>query len=316
MTSNITAHNNKLDSSILPPVLIVEFLLGLPGNAMALWVFRKNMKSWRVNVMFLFNLVLSDVLLLLSLPFRIDNYLRNETWIFGDAWCRINLFMLAVNRSASIAFMTAVAFDRYFKVVHPHHVINYMNLKQGTCVSCFIWGVVIALRTPLLANNLLSNTSHCRSFGHEKLSLGICLHYAVFIFEFFVSLIFLIFCSVSIACKLRSRRMDKGKRGQRAIRTVLVIIGVFIFCFFPSVATGLFGLHLKSLGKDVSNPDHLFSQWFQTSLAFTYLNSALDPVIYCFSSSVFFNYLKRTLNRIGFLQLELNRRGCMQNGND
>ncbi|XP_055027058.1 hydroxycarboxylic acid receptor 2 [Misgurnus anguillicaudatus] len=315
MTSNNTTHHIKLDSSILPPVLIVEFLLGLPGNAMALWVFGKKMKSWRVNVMFLFNLVLSDVLLILGLPFRIDSYLRDETWIFGDAWCRINLFMLAVNRSASIAFMTAVAFDRYFKVVHPHHVINHMNLKQATLIACFIWGVVIGLRTPLLANNLLSNTSHCRSFS-ESPSLGIRLHYAVFIFEFFVPLILLVFCSVRIACILHSRRMDKGKRGQKAIRTVLIIVGVFIFCFSPSVATVFIGLYLKSLGKDVSNPENLMSQWFQISLAFTYLNSALDPVIYCFSSSIFRNALKRTINRTGFLQLQLSRRDSMQSGND
>ncbi|XP_065153415.1 hydroxycarboxylic acid receptor 2-like [Paramisgurnus dabryanus] len=291
MTSNITAHK-KLDTSVLPPVLIVEFLLGLPGNIMALWVFAKNMNSWRVNVMFLFNLVLSDVLLLLSLPLRIDNYLRDDTWIFGDAWCRINLFMLAVNRSASIAFMTAVAFDRYFKVVHPHHVINFITLKQAAWIACFIWGVVIALRTPLLANNLLSNTSVCRSFGYEKPSLGIRLHYAVFIFEFFVPLILLVFCSVRIACKLRSLRMNKGKKGKKAIRIVLVIVGVFICCFFPTVATGLYGLYLKSIGKNVISQEKPFSQWFQTSLAFTYLNSALDPVIYCFSSSIFFNYLK------------------------
>ncbi|XP_056616652.1 hydroxycarboxylic acid receptor 2-like [Triplophysa dalaica] len=319
MTPNGTERHCNLTRNqitfVLPPVVIIEMLLGLPGNIMALYVFCKDMPSWGTNVTFLFNLILSDFLLLLSLPFRIDNYLRDETWIFGDAWCRINLFMLAVNRSASIAFMTAVAFDRYFKVVHPHHKINYMTLKQAAGVACLIWAVVIALRIPLLANNLLktdTNNSHCRSFtGDKDLSPGMLLHHGVFIIEFFVPLLLLIFCSGRITCALRSRQLDKGKRGQRAIRTVLVIVGVFILCFSPSIATMLTLLILESLGEKYCNAFKLTAQMFSLSIAFTYLNSALDPVIYCFSSSLFCNHLKKTLNRTGLVKQQLNRQGSM-----
>ncbi|XP_051773003.1 hydroxycarboxylic acid receptor 2-like [Ctenopharyngodon idella] len=325
MTSNITAHHcgtstQNLVASVLPPLLIIELLLGLPGNILALSVFSKNFKSWRANVMFLFNLVLSDFLLLVSLPFRIDNFIRGEKWVFGDAWCRVNLFMLSVNRSGSIAFMTAVAIDRYFKVVHPHHKINHISTKLAAGVACLIWSVVISLRIPLLANNLLrveNNVSLCRSFSnYEKPPLGIRLHYAVFISEFFVPLVLLVFCSVRIACILRSRQMDKDKRGQRAIRTVLVIVGVFVFCFFPSIATGLTTLYFKSLGEEYCKAYSLTSQLFSMSIAFTYLNSALDPVIYCFSSSIFRNYLKRAINQTGLTKLQMSRRDSMPSGSD
>lgn len=325
MTSNITAHHcgtstQNLVASVLPPLLIIELLLGLPGNVLALSVFSKNLKSWRANVMFLFNLVLSDFLLLMSLPLRIDNFIRGEKWIHGDSWCRVNLFMLSVNRSASIAFMTAVAVDRYFKVVHPHHKINHISTKQAAGVACLIWSVVISLRIPLLTNNLLSvknNVSLCRSFSnYEKPSLGIRLHYAVFILEFFVPLLLLVFCSVRIAYILRSRQMDKDKRGQRAIRTVLVIVGVFFLCFFPSIGTGLTALHFKNLGEEYCKAYNLTSQLFSMSIAFTYLNSALDPVIYCFSSSIFRNYLKRVINQSGLKKLQMSRRDSMPSGSD
>lgn len=325
MTPNATAHHcgrstQNLVASVLPPLLIIELLLGLPGNLLALSVFSKNLKSLRANVMFLFNLVLSDFLLLVSLPFRIDNFIRGEKWIFGDTWCRANLFMLSVNRSASIAFMTAVAVDRYFKVVHPHHKMNHISTKQAAGVACFIWGVVISLRIPLLANSLLSlenNVSLCRSFSnYEKTPPGIQLHNAVFILEFFVPLILLVFCSVRIACILRSRQMDKDKRGQRAIRTVLVIVGVFVLCFFPSIGTGLTALYFSKLGDKYCKAYNLISQLFSMSIAFTYLNSVLDPVIYCFSSSVFRNYLKKAVNQTGFMKLQMSRRDSMPTGSD
>lgn len=325
MRPNISSHHcgtssQKLVASVLPPVLIIELLLGLPGNVLALSVFSKNFKSWRANVTFLFNLVLSDFMLLVSLPLRIDNFIRGEKWIFGDTWCRINLFMLSVNRSASIAFMTAVAVDRYFKVVHPHHKINHVSTKKVAGIACLIWTVVISLRIPLLTNTLLTvekNVSLCRSFSnYENPPLRIHLHYALFIFEFFMPLLLLVFCSVRIACVLCSRQIDKDKRGQRAIRTVLVIVGVFVLCFFPSIGTGLMVLYFKKLGNMYCNAYNLTSQLFSVSIAFTYLNSALDPVIYCFSSSVFRNYLKRAINRTGIMQLQMSRRGSMPSGSD
>ncbi len=312
------ASAQNLVASVLPAILIIELLLGLPGNVMALFVFSKTLRTWRANVMFLFNLVLSDFLLLISLPFRIDNFMRGESWIFGDAWCRINLFMLSVNRSASIAFMTAVAVDRYFKVAHPHHKINYISTKQAAGIACFIWAVVISLRIPLLANNLLDKKSNfCRSFSnYEKPTLGIQLHNGVFILEFFLPLLLLVFCSVRIACILRTRQMDKDKKGKRAIRTVLVIVGVFVLCFFPSIGTGLTALYLKKLGDAYCDAYKFTSQLFSMSIAFTYLNSALDPVIYCFSSSIFRNYLKSVVNRTGIMELQMSRRGSMPSGSD
>ncbi|XP_036429301.1 hydroxycarboxylic acid receptor 3-like [Colossoma macropomum] len=302
-----------LVASILHPVLIVELLLGLPGNLMALWVFCRHLQSWTPNVVFLLNLVLADFLLLVSLPFRIIYLQKGEDWVFGDAWCRINLFMLAVNRSASIGFMTAVAVDRYFKVVHPHHTVNFISSQQAAGIACFIWAVVVSLRFPLLlTNSLLSkknNVSICRSFrSYKQPPLGIWLHFMVYIGEFFLLLVVLVFCSVRIICSLRHRQMNK-KKVKRAICTVLVIAGVFLTCFFPSIATGLTVLYLKKLGNEYCRAYRLCSELFGLSIGFTYLNSALDPLIYCFSSSMFRNEVKRAINWFGLVELQLSHHG-------
>lgn len=105
----------QLEGLILPPVLIVDVILGLLGNVVALWIFCFKLKSWNPNNLFLFNLVIADFLALVSLPLRIDALLRRQ-WLFGDVMCRINLFLMFSNRSASIALMTVVAVYRYFKV--------------------------------------------------------------------------------------------------------------------------------------------------------------------------------------------------------
>lgn len=289
--------------SVLPPVLIVEMIVGLPGNIVALWIFCFQLKVWKPHTMFLFNLVLADSLLLISVPFRIDNILRGEKWVFGGAWCRINLFMLAVNRSASIGFMSAVAVDRYFKVVHPHHRINHMTSTQAGYMAGLVWMVVMALRTPLLATNLLhrsGNTYLCRSFNsYDELPPTIMVHYVVYIGEFFLPLLLLLFCSVQIACVLRQRQNSRQKMVRRAILTVAVIIAVFIICFMPGIVTGLCAIFIKIFDPQNCMAYKVITELFHLSIGFTYLNSALDPIIYCFSSSMFREILiKRSLRRL------------------
>lgn len=105
----------QLEGLILPPILMVDVGLGLLGNVVALWIFCFKLKSWNPNSLFLFNLVIADFLALVSLPLRIDALLR-RSWLFGDVMCRLNLFLMFSNRSASIALMTVVAIYRYFKV--------------------------------------------------------------------------------------------------------------------------------------------------------------------------------------------------------
>ncbi|KAL7877520.1 hypothetical protein SRHO_G00041630 [Serrasalmus rhombeus] len=317
MQTNSTHHCGQsiqhLVASVLPPVLIIELLLGLPGNLMAVWVFMRHLQYWKLHIVFLLNLVLADFLLLVSLPFRIDYLQKGEDWVFGDAWCRINLFMLSVNRSASIGFMTAVAVDRFFKVVHPHCKMNFISSQQAAGIACFIWAVVISLRIPLLlADDLLwkaNNISLCRSFNsYENPSLGIWIHYIVYIGEFFFPLVLLIFCSIRIACTLRCSQIDK-KKVRRATRTVLVIVGVFIICFFPGIATGLTGLYLKKMGSEYCHAYKLLGELFSLSIGFTYLYSALDPLIYCFSSSMFRNEVKKAINWFGLVELHLSHHG-------
>ncbi|XP_036397137.1 hydroxycarboxylic acid receptor 2-like [Megalops cyprinoides] len=315
MSNNSTHHclaPQGLVATALPPILIIEFLLGLPGNAMALWVFCCHPQAWRPNTVYLLNLVLADFLLLSGLPLRIDNLLRGENWVHGDALCRLNLFMLAVNRSASIAFMTAVAVDRYLKVAHPHHRVNRMSSRRAGAAAGVVWSAVVLLRAPLLAEPLLwrhGDRMLCRSFSsYRKTSAVLQLHYGVYVAEFFLPLPVLVFCAAGINRVLRRRRLDRERKVRRAMWSVVVIATVFGVCFLPGVATGLTALLVQKLLPHDCDSLLLVGQIFSLSIGFTYLNSTLDPVLYCFSSSAFRNTLLSAAGRLGVLRHWANRK--------
>lgn len=307
-----------LVATVVPPVMIIEFLLGLPGNVMALWIFCCRLPAWKSNTVYLINLMVADFLLLAAMPLRIDTLLRGENWIFGDTLCCINLFLLAVNRSASISFMTILAVDRYFKVVHPHHQANRMTARQAGLLAGAVWAAVVLVRIPLLSNRLLwnnGNQSFCRSFASSwALLAGMWLHYVMYLAEFFLPFLLLVFCAARITCTLRLRGLDRAWQVRRAVQAVQVIVAVFTLCFLPGVATYLAALLIQWLRPQDCEVFLLAGELFSLSLGFTYLNSALDPLIYCFSSSTFRNSLSTSINAVGLFGLHIGRRDSTTSG--
>ncbi|XP_049614661.1 oxoeicosanoid receptor 1-like isoform X2 [Syngnathus scovelli] len=211
----------QLEGIILPPVLTLDVVLGLLGNAVALWVFCFRLKRWNANTVFLVNLVAADYLALVSLPLRIHALLAGR-WVFGDVACRLNLFLMFSNRTASIALMTVIAFYRYAKVVHPLGRLTRLSKRQAGVLALLVWLLVSAPRLPMLAYDHVKRgrgAPQCFFFtSYQEASRGImilvAMHHALTVLEFVVALALLLFCWVRIRRSLTSHRQmgDGGKR--------------------------------------------------------------------------------------------------------
>lgn len=295
---NCCVFRDDFIAKVLPPVVGLEFVFGLLGNGLALWIFCFHLKSWKSSRIFLFNLAVADFLLIICLPFLTDNYVRKWDWRFGDIPCRIMLFMLAMNRQGSIIFLTVVAVDRYFRVVHPHHALNKISNRTAAIISCLLWGLTIGLTVHLLNKTMLikkhdsylcSSFSICNTFRW---------HDAMFLLEFFLPLGIILFCSARIVWSLRQRQMDRHVKIKRAINFVMVVAIVFIICFLPSVAVRIriFWL-LRTAGTENCDIYRSVDLAFYITLSFTYMNSMLDPLVYYFSSPSFPNFLSTLIIR-------------------
>uniref|UniRef100_A0A672FYD5 G-protein coupled receptors family 1 profile domain-containing protein n=1 Tax=Salarias fasciatus TaxID=181472 RepID=A0A672FYD5_SALFA len=294
----------QLEGVILPPVLTVDVVLGLLGNVLALWIFCWKLPSWSPNSLLLFQLVAADFLALLSLPLRIHALLAGH-WVFGDAMCRLNLFLMFTNRSASIALMTVVAIYRYFKVVHPHHRLNRMTKRQAGWVSAAVWLLVVAPRAPMLAYSHIKgsgNGTQCFFFTSYKESSRALLalvatHRLLTVLEFVFPFALLLFCSLRIAGFLRRRQMGKPDKVRKAIRVCVVIIAVFLVCFLPTTATTVGLWAVRSFRPWDCAAFYTLTQLTIVSFGLNFLNSALDPLVYVFSSSTFRKALVSSLPR-------------------
>ncbi|CAK6440204.1 unnamed protein product [Pipistrellus nathusii] len=274
-------------AQVMPPLLILFFVLGALGNGLALCGFCFSLKTWKPSTIYLFNLAVADFLLMVCLPFRTDYYRRDRHWAFGDAPCRLVLFMLALNRAGSIVFLTVVAVDRYFKVVHPHHAANAVSKRAAAGLALGLWGAVLLGTLHLLTEDHRCTAPggppapSCESFIMESANGW---HDIMFQLEFFLPLGAILFCSGRVVWSLRRRRrLARQARLRRATRFIAVVAAVFVTCYLPSVAARLY--FLCTVPASACHP--AVHAALHVALSLTYMNSVLDPLVYCFSSPAF-----------------------------
>ncbi|XP_015221510.2 hydroxycarboxylic acid receptor 2-like [Lepisosteus oculatus] len=295
---NCTLTNNWLPL-VLKPTLFIEFIIGCVGNGLALWMFCYRMKPWKPSTVYLINLALADLLLIFCLPFRGHYYVKDIDWIFGDPGCRLMLFMVALNRAGSILFLTVIALDRFFRVVYPHHPINMASVRGTVKVSCFTWGLTLALTSYLVFEQKATernNKTLCESFVLNAELVGTHLwHNVFFIGEFIIPGIVILFCTVSISGQLKTRGMENNEKIKRAVVAVRAVSVVFVFCFLPSSLSLIAVMIVKSARH--CQAYQILAQVFYSSLALTYFNSMLDPLVFYFSSPTFRTALKDVFTR-------------------
>lgn len=298
---NCCAFEAPILDQALPPILFLEFILGLMGNLMALWMFIFHMDTWKPNYVYLTHLAVADSVVLFCLPFRADYYRRGKDWIYGDIPCRILLFLFASNRAAGIFFLTAVAVDRYLKIVHPLHCINRMGLGYALWVSLGLWGLIFLCTGYIFASPHFfyrNNRTQCESFnicmGFSPLSTW---HNTFYVVQFFLPMAIVTFCTVCITWQLKSKTVDTGGKIKRAVHFVLAVALIFVTCFFPSTVSRIAVWILKAW-YDECRHFREANLAFYTSVCFTYFNSVLNPFVYYFSSPAFSGSFHKLLNKL------------------
>lgn len=173
-------------------------------------------------------------------------------------------------------------------------------------VSLFVWMLVIGPRVPMLAYNHIKGSgtnTQCFFFTSYKeasraIVILVGMHRILTVLEFIVPLAMLLFCSVRIFRFLRRRQMGKPQKVRKAMQVCVAIVAVFMVCFLPTTVTTIGVWIIRSYRPGDCASFYTFTQLTIVSLGLNFLNSALDPIIYVFSSSTFRRALYSSLRRI------------------
>lgn len=170
-----------------------------------------------------------------------------------------------------------------------------MTKHHAALVSLFVWMLVIAPRIPMLAYSHIKvsgNTTQCFFFTSYKeasraIIILVAMHRILTVLEFLVPMAMLLFCSVRISKFLREQQLGNPQKVRKAMRVCVAIVAVFMLCFFPTTLTTIGVWAVRSYRPWDCQAFYTFTQINIVSLGLNFLNSALDPIIYVFSSTMF-----------------------------
>ncbi|XP_040217146.1 C3a anaphylatoxin chemotactic receptor-like [Rana temporaria] len=249
-------------------VFSLTTLLGVPGNALVLWVTGVKMK-WTMTTIWFWNLAVADIICCLSLPFVIVQYFY-PYWPYGPVLCRVIPFFAPLNMFTSVFILVAISIDRCILVVQPIWARNHRGVRMTwmTCLAIWTLSFVMCLPKFLYTNFTTSNNlTLCNPEKHMRETTT----YIIMVFGFLLPFLIISACYISVAFILHNRRFEDV--GNKIIRVSLGIVVAFFITWAPYHIMGVVLLYTE-------NEVVLILDMFSQSLAM--FNSCINPILYVF----------------------------------
>ncbi|XP_006901612.1 PREDICTED: succinate receptor 1 [Elephantulus edwardii] len=264
----------------------IEFILGILGNTVVVFGYLFCLKNWNSSNVYLFNLSISDLAFLCTLPMLIRSY-ANEDWLYGRVLCISNRYVLHANLYTSILFLTFISIDRYLLMKHPFRQHLLQKKEFAIFISLAIWVLVTLQLLPMLnfINSFkLDNRTYCRDYassGDPKQSLifSLCLTFTGFLIP--LSMMGFFYFKIAHFLKQRRRQLTTAMPLERPLNLVTMAVMIFLVLFTPyhimrnvRIASRLESWNLSHCTKVIIHALYIVTR----PLAF--LNSAINPVFY------------------------------------
>ncbi|XP_068613390.1 succinate receptor 1-like [Brachionichthys hirsutus] len=240
MGLNCTEIADVLKNYFLPPVYGIEFCIGFPGNLLVVFGYIFCLPQWQSCNIYLFNLAVSDLIFLCTLPRLSYLYANNQSETSAFA-CIANRYILHVNLYSSILFMVWLSMDRFLLIRHPtrnHYLLRPRTALKVTGLSWLVVNVEVAPMIALMLQDLQSrNGKLCKDFASLKgdidtlgYSLGLTLT------GYVLPLLGLCSFSYQIAHLLRAQERCLQRRTasfKRPLRVVASAAAMFLVLYTP-----------------------------------------------------------------------------------
>ncbi|XP_012291605.1 P2Y purinoceptor 11 [Aotus nancymaae] len=143
---------STFQGDFLWPILVVEFLVAVASNGLALYRFStQEQRPWHPTVVFSAQLAVSDLLCALTLPPLAAYLYPPKHWRYGEAMCRLESFLFTCNLLGSVIFITCISLNRYMGIVHPFFTRSYLRPKHAWAMSATGWVLAALLAAPTLS---------------------------------------------------------------------------------------------------------------------------------------------------------------------
>ncbi|XP_053246265.1 P2Y purinoceptor 12 [Podarcis raffonei] len=278
---------NRMNQVLFPLLYTFIFLVGIIMNGLAMGVFFQ-ISSKSNFIIFLKNTVISDILMILTFPFKILSDANLVSWELRGFVCKVTQVIFYFTMYISIIFLGLITIDRYLKTARPFKSPSTRNLSGAKILSAVIWIFMFSLSLPnMILTDKKPTRENVKKCADLKSDFGLLWHEIVNYvcqFIFWINLVIIVVCYTLITKELYKSYQRTRRTGQANKKTVnikvFIIIGVFFICFVP--------FHFARIPYTLSQTRDVFRCSTQNTLYYikestlwlTSLNACLDPFIY------------------------------------
>ncbi|XP_014425446.1 P2Y purinoceptor 14 [Pelodiscus sinensis] len=302
-SGNNCTYSSVITTRVLPVAYLFIFIGGILLNGIAAWIFL-HIPSKKSIVVYLKNIVVADLLMSLTFPFKILSDSEIGLSQLNAFVCRYSAVIFYLNMYIGITFFGLIGFDRYYKIVKPLLTSSVHTVYFSKIISVITWALLMFLALPniILTNqNATENTT--KNCVTRKSPLGVQWHKAssyicvgIFWTVFLLLIIFYSAISRKIYHSYRKFRRNSTLTREKINRNIFSIMFVFIICFVP--------YHLCRIPYTLSQTGSKFPCQSRKNLFYAkeftqFLSAAnvcLDPIIYLFLCKLFREKLYQKLH--------------------
>ena len=209
-----------------------------------------------------------------------------QRWVFGCNWCIASSTLGIFFSSSSINHLCLISIERCITIRHPYQAKNWITKRNVAMAIILVWIVSLLMSMlPFFGVGLVRFHSYllnCEVYLEDDPKLGLLLGGMYFAIPFMVMLIVygLILSTVRSQAKLmctysvgsrEEKQKQKFKTEIKAMKTVLVVVGIFFLLWSPYFCTSAI---------EPFQPEMIPPWWKRLNFTLVYLNSCCNWIVY------------------------------------
>ncbi|XP_057563618.1 motilin receptor [Hippopotamus amphibius kiboko] len=124
------------------------FAVGVSGNVVTVLLIGRHRDMRTTSNLYLGSMAVSDLLILLGLPFDLYRLWRSRPWVFGSLLCRLSLYVGEGCTYATLLHMTALSVERYLAICRPLRARVLVTRRRVRALIAGLWAVALLSAGP------------------------------------------------------------------------------------------------------------------------------------------------------------------------
>ncbi|XP_075054071.1 motilin receptor [Mixophyes fleayi] len=269
-------------------ICLIIMVAGLIGNTVTILIIKRYKDMKTTTNFYLSSMAVSDIIILLCLPFDLYRLWMSTSWIFGGFLCKFLCLISEGCTYSTILHITALSIERYLAICFPLKAKVFITKRRVKTVIVFLWLFALVSAAPLynLFENVKVNYTGSWQCTYTKYAMESGL-LNVMMWVTTVYFFFPMFCLIVlygfIGKKLwKSKSVIRGPNAEnrekchrQTVKILLVVVLAFIICWLPFHI----GRIIYANTKDFQMMK--LSQYFNlVAMQLFYLSASINPVLY------------------------------------